>query len=541
MLTARGEADRIVGLELGADDYVTKPFSPRELAAHVGTVLRSQLDRLPPPGSPLRRPRARRETREVRKAAGRSLTTKEFDLLWFLASHPRQVFSRDQLMDRVWGYAAALDTGTVTVHVRRMREKIEDDPASPATSRRSGASATCLARMIAFAVVVARRRSPQGSSRPPPLTRLPECPPAARRARAVSRSFLPLAAVALSGVVMFAPATTTILFVAVASSTAALASALLLARSIVGSIERVRSASSVSPGGSLCAGPEKGPAELAELASSFNEMAGSLRGLFDARQPARAWASHDLRDAARLDAGDDRGARGRPRRARYLPAMREQVRTLGPRRRSLRARADRAGALTLELPRRRSRPRRVPAGVEAEAAARQLASRRVVDGRRPVAAPPTRSSACSTTCSRTRSPRRPTDRSPCWSSPQEEVRVTVEDTGEGIPKEPEPRVFDRSGAPTRRARARGGAGLGLAIARGLVEAQGREDLGRAATRRGRPDLVHAAGGVAWLGLKSRLDPVEQRLDYPPGVVTNPAGGSDGAACLTGSRSRRGCG
>jgi DNA-binding response OmpR family regulator len=60
-----------------------------------------------------------------------NLTAKEFDLLWFLASHPRQVFSRDQLMDRVWGYGAAVDTGTVTVHVRRLREKIEDDPARP--------------------------------------------------------------------------------------------------------------------------------------------------------------------------------------------------------------------------------------------------------------------------------------------------------------------------------------------------------------------------------------------------------------------------
>jgi DNA-binding response OmpR family regulator len=59
------------------------------------------------------------------------LTAKEFDLLWFLARHPRQVFSRDQLMDRVWGYEAALDTGTVTVHVRRLREKIEDDPSQP--------------------------------------------------------------------------------------------------------------------------------------------------------------------------------------------------------------------------------------------------------------------------------------------------------------------------------------------------------------------------------------------------------------------------
>ena len=134
MLTARGEeADRIVGLELGADDYVTKPFSPRELAARVRSVLRRT-------GSIAATAAAlhfgdvelERETRDVRKAgAPVRLTAKEFDLLWFLASHPRRVFSRDQLMAGVWGYTAALDTGTVTVHIRRLREKIEDDPSQP--------------------------------------------------------------------------------------------------------------------------------------------------------------------------------------------------------------------------------------------------------------------------------------------------------------------------------------------------------------------------------------------------------------------------
>jgi DNA-binding response OmpR family regulator len=134
MLTARGdEADRIVGLELGADDYVTKPFSPRELAARVRTVLRRSA-----PETVRAEQLASGDlvidarTREVTKAGiDLHLTVKEFDLLWFLARHPRQVFSRDQLMDRVWGYAAALDTGTVTVHVRRLREKIEDDPSHP--------------------------------------------------------------------------------------------------------------------------------------------------------------------------------------------------------------------------------------------------------------------------------------------------------------------------------------------------------------------------------------------------------------------------
>jgi two-component system response regulator ResD len=134
MLTARGEeSDRIIGLELGADDYVTKPFSPRELAARVRTVLRrsgpdgTQDARLAFDGLAIDS-----ATREVtKKGKPLRLTAREFDLLWFLASHPQRVFSREDLMRRVWGYSAALDTGTVTVHVRRLREKIEDEPSRP--------------------------------------------------------------------------------------------------------------------------------------------------------------------------------------------------------------------------------------------------------------------------------------------------------------------------------------------------------------------------------------------------------------------------
>ncbi len=134
LLTARGEeADRIVGLELGADDYVTKPFSPRELAARVRTVLRRsgntsaraeqlEFDGLTIDGA------SRIVTRDGEPV---TLTAREFDLLWFLASNPRRVFSRSHLMDRVWGHAPALDTGTVTVHIRRLREKLEADPAHP--------------------------------------------------------------------------------------------------------------------------------------------------------------------------------------------------------------------------------------------------------------------------------------------------------------------------------------------------------------------------------------------------------------------------
>jgi DNA-binding response OmpR family regulator len=134
MLTARGEeSDRIVGFELGADDYVTKPFSPRELAARVRSVLRRSTAVAPGPAVlTFGDLRLERETREASKGElPVRLTAKEFDLLWFLASHPRRVFSRDQLMSSVWGYTAELDTGTVTVHVRRLREKIEDDPSQP--------------------------------------------------------------------------------------------------------------------------------------------------------------------------------------------------------------------------------------------------------------------------------------------------------------------------------------------------------------------------------------------------------------------------
>ena len=134
LLTARGEeADRIVGLELGADDYVTKPFSPRELATRVRTVLRRTSSAAPRAEQlTIGKLALNAATREAhRDGELLKLTVKEFDLLWFIASNPNHVFSRDQLMDRVWGYAAALDTGTVTVHVRRLREKIERDPAQP--------------------------------------------------------------------------------------------------------------------------------------------------------------------------------------------------------------------------------------------------------------------------------------------------------------------------------------------------------------------------------------------------------------------------
>ena len=137
MLTAKGEEEeRIIGLSVGADDYVVKPFSPRELVARVTAVLRrveeaTAQDNTQPvlnfdglivdPNK-----------REARVNGGPvTLTAREFDLLHYLASSPGRVYTRDHLMETVWGYTFAAETSTVTVHMRRLREKIEPDPAIP--------------------------------------------------------------------------------------------------------------------------------------------------------------------------------------------------------------------------------------------------------------------------------------------------------------------------------------------------------------------------------------------------------------------------
>jgi len=133
MLTALGsETDRVVGLEHGADDYVTKPFSPRELVLRVDSVLRRVGERSGVKGSVTDGDLVVDSTEHSVTLAGRavSLTIREFDLLRFFVSHPGQAFSRDELLKQVWGWSFG-DQSTVTVHVRRLREKIESDPSAP--------------------------------------------------------------------------------------------------------------------------------------------------------------------------------------------------------------------------------------------------------------------------------------------------------------------------------------------------------------------------------------------------------------------------
>lgn len=137
MLTARGqEMDRIYGLEMGADDYVTKPFSPLELVARIKAVIRrtksgneGEIVEQPIEYSGFKIDPTLRELTLNGQAC--ELTATEFNLLWYMAKRPKQVFSRTQLLDAVWGFSEYVDPSTVTVHIRRLREKLESDPSSP--------------------------------------------------------------------------------------------------------------------------------------------------------------------------------------------------------------------------------------------------------------------------------------------------------------------------------------------------------------------------------------------------------------------------
>jgi DNA-binding response OmpR family regulator len=134
LLTAKGEeSDRVIGLRLGADDYVVKPFSPAELVARVDAVLR-RVDTVGAQAPPLVFGALRIDAgsrRVHRDDAEIALTQREFDLLHFLARHPGRAFTREELMDHVWQYAFYTDTSTVTVHIRRLRTKLEADPEHP--------------------------------------------------------------------------------------------------------------------------------------------------------------------------------------------------------------------------------------------------------------------------------------------------------------------------------------------------------------------------------------------------------------------------
>jgi len=135
LTSRREESDRIAGLELGADDYVVKPFSPQELVSRVRAVLRrtrSSTEVITNESLTFQDLLINPQTREISlRGQNIILTAKEFDLLHHLALHPRQVFTRDQLLENIWGYYDYIDPSTVTVHLRRLREKIEKDPAKP--------------------------------------------------------------------------------------------------------------------------------------------------------------------------------------------------------------------------------------------------------------------------------------------------------------------------------------------------------------------------------------------------------------------------
>jgi signal transduction histidine kinase len=290
---------------------------------------------------------------------------------------------------------------------------------------------------------------------------------------------LPLGAVLLSGWVMFHMGDDVkILAVTAASALTAIVAALVVARSIANSVDRVREASVELAQGNLDArAPEGGPAEIAELAASFNEMGENLRRLFDTRRELVAWASHDLRTPlanmqAMLEALED--GLGEPEE--YVPALREQVRVLALLVNDLfeLARID-AGALTLELQRLPLGPVVSSSirGVEAEARLRQIHLASNVDEAVTATFAPEKVERVLMNLLTNALRHTPSDGAVAVRVEPfpGEVRVAVEDSGDGLDPEARARMFERfwRGDPSRSSR---GAGLGLAIARGLVEAQG---------------------------------------------------------------------
>jgi len=294
---------------------------------------------------------------------------------------------------------------------------------------------------------------------------------------------LPLTVVLLSGWVMFHMGDDVkILAVLAASATVAMIGGLFLARSIAGSIDRVRDAAvALSHGDLTVRAPESGPAEVADLAESFNEMAENLEQLFDVRRELVAWASHDLRTPlanmqAMLEALED----GLAEPADYLPALGDQVRGLTLLVDDLfeLARID-AGALTLEL--RASALDDVVSsclrGVAAEAVQRHISLDADIDPLAVARFAPDKVERVLLNLLTNALRHTPSDGTvavrvePDRDADRDAVRVTVEDTGEGLDEEAERRMFDRFWRSDP-ARSQRGAGLGLAIARGIVEAHG---------------------------------------------------------------------
>jgi signal transduction histidine kinase len=290
---------------------------------------------------------------------------------------------------------------------------------------------------------------------------------------------LPLAVVFLSGLAMFHMGDDVkILAVTAAAASVAVGAALLLARSISSRIDRLQRASAALAAGDLGArSPEDGPAELRELARSFNRTASELSRLFDARRELVAWASHDLRTPiasmqAMLEALED--GLGDP--VRYVPALQQQVRTLSSLVDDLfeLARID-AGVLTLELRVAELTPlvEDTVRGLEAEATARHVRLEARVDNEARARCEPEKVQRVLFNLVTNALRHTPTDGSVAVvvEPREDEVQVSVEDTGLGFDAEAEQRMFERFWRGDR-ARSSEGAGLGLAIARGLVEAHG---------------------------------------------------------------------
>jgi signal transduction histidine kinase len=290
---------------------------------------------------------------------------------------------------------------------------------------------------------------------------------------------LPLAAVLLSGVAMFhMGADIVILAVAAASSTVAIAAALLVGRSITAPVDRLRAASGALAGGDLSVrAPEQGPTEIAELGASFNEMAARLEELFDARRELVAWASHDLRTPlaairAMIEAVED----GVATPQQYTQALGMHVRTLGALVDDLfeLARID-AGILTLELEDAQiaGLVDSCVRGLEAEAGRRNVRLETRLDGASFVRCAPEKVERVLLNLLTNALRHTPSDGSIAVlvEPATGEVLVSVEDSGDGIAPEVLRRVFDRFWRADP-ARSAGGSGLGLAIARGLIEAQG---------------------------------------------------------------------